>query len=426
MPLTSPARACGIDFGTSNSTVGWLRPGLPTLLALEDGKATLPSVVFFNAEENTVSFGRAGLGEYLDGHEGRLMRSLKSLLGSSLIDGRTDVQGTVIAFRDLLTRFIGSLKERAETQGQRAFEQVVLGRPVFFVDDDAAADRVAEETLGEIARAVGFKDISFQFEPIAAAFHYETTLSHEEVVLVADIGGGTSDFSIVRLSPQRAKASERGSDVLANGGVHIGGTDFDRQLSLASVMPLLGHRGKLKNGRAIPASIYFNLATWHSINFAYARPVWAEQQRLLLDALEPEGIQRLLALIRERAGHWLAHQVEQAKIALSDGDTALLSLERFAPGEQQLLTRSEFDLTTAILVDKVEAAVGSLLPAAGLAANRIDTVFFTGGSSGIPQLRRRIAALLPQARVVEGDLFGSIGAGLAVDAARRYGSGSAA
>lgn len=425
MPLTSPARACGIDFGTSNSTVGWLRPGLPTLLALEDGKATLPSVVFFNAEENTVSFGRAGLGEYLDGHEGRLMRSLKSLLGSSLIDGRTDVQGTVIAFRDLLTRFIGSLKERAEMQGQRAFEQVVLGRPVFFVDDDAAADRVAEETLGEIARAVGFKDISFQFEPIAAAFHYETTLSREEVVLVADIGGGTSDFSIVRLSPQRATASERGSDVLANGGVHIGGTDFDRQLSLASVMPLLGHRGKLKNGRAIPASIYFNLATWHSINFAYARPVWAEQQRLLLDALEQEGIQRLLALIRERAGHWLAHQVEQAKIALSDGDTALLSLERFAPGEQQLLTRSEFDLTTAILVDKVESAVTRLLPEAGLTANRIDTVFFTGGSSGIPQLRRRIAALLPQARVVEGDLFGSIGAGLAVDAARRYGSGSA-
>ncbi len=424
MPLTSPARACGIDFGTSNSTVGWLRPGLPTLLALEDGKATLPSVVFFNAEENTVSFGRAGLGEYLDGHEGRLMRSLKSLLGSSLIDGRTDVQGTVIAFRDLLTRFIGSLKERAETQGERAFEQVVLGRPVFFVDDDAAADRVAEQTLAEIARAVGFKDISFQFEPIAAAFHYETTLSREEVVLVADIGGGTSDFSIVRLSPQRAKASERGSDVLANGGVHIGGTDFDRQLSLASVMPLLGHRGKLKNGREIPASIYFNLATWHSINFAYARPVWAEQQRLLLDALQPEGIERLLALIRERAGHWLAHQVEQAKIALSDGDTALLSLERFAPGEQQLLTRSEFDLNTAGLVDKVESAVTRLLPQAGLTASGIDTVFFTGGSSGIPQLRRRIAALLPRARVVEGDLFGSIGAGLAVDAARRYGCAS--
>ncbi|MBI2276461.1 MAG: Hsp70 family protein [Dechloromonas sp.] len=422
MSHSSPARACGIDFGTSNSTVGWLRPGQPTLLALEDGKPTLPSVVFFNAEENSVSFGRAGLREYLDGYEGRLMRSLKSLLGSSLIDGRTEVQGSVIAFRDLLTRFIASLKARAEAQGERAFEQAVLGRPVFFVDDDSAADRVAEDTLAGIARAIGFKEVSFQYEPIAAAFHYETTLAREEVVLVADIGGGTSDFSVVRLSPERSRAAERWSDVLANGGIHIGGTDFDKQLSLAAVMPLLGHRSRLKSGREMPASVYFNLATWHTINFAYARPVWADQQRLVLDAMEPERLNRLLALIRERAGHWLAHQVEQAKIALSDGDAAVLSLERFAPDEQKVLTRAEFDLATTMLVDQVEAAVARLLPTAGLAASGIDTIFFTGGSSGIPQLRRRIAALLPQARVVEGDLFGSIGAGLAVDAARRYGT----
>jgi hypothetical chaperone protein len=422
MPHSSCARACGIDFGTSNSTVGWLRPGQPALLALEDGKPTLPSVVFFNAEDNSVSFGRAGLRDYLDGHEGRLMRSLKSLLGSSLIDGRTDVLGKVIVFRELLSHFIGALKSRAESDGGRAFDTAVLGRPVFFVDDDPAADRLAEQTLGGIAHAVGFSEVSFQYEPIAAAFHYETTLTREELVLVADIGGGTSDFSLIRLSPQRARAAERFADVLANTGVHIGGTDFDRQLSLASVMPMLGYRGKLKNGREMPASLYFNLATWHSINFAYARPVWAEQQRLLLDAMAPESLHRLLALIRERAGHWLAHQVEQAKIALSDGETAALSLERFAPGEQILLSRSEFDLASAGLVDKVESAVARVLSQAGLTAGGIDTIFFTGGSSGIPQLRRRIAALLPSARVVEGDLFGSIGAGLAVDAARRYGT----
>lgn len=422
MHLSSHARACGIDFGTSNSTVGWLRPGRPTLLALEEGKPTLPSVVFFNAEENSVSFGRAGLREYLDGYEGRLMRSLKSLLGSSLIDGRTDVQGSVISFRDLLSRFIATLKVRADAQGGRDFEQAVLGRPVFFVDGDPAADRVAEDTLADIARAVGFKEVSFQYEPIAAAFHYETTLDHEEVVLVADIGGGTSDFSIVRLSPERARAAERWDDVLANGGVHIGGTDFDKQLSLAAVMPVLGHRSRLKSGREMPASIYFNLATWHTINFAYARPVWVEQQRLLLDAMEPEPLNRLLALIRDRAGHWLAHQVEQAKIDLSAGDTAILSLERFAPDERKVLTRIEFDLATEMLVEQIEGAVAGLLSGAGLAATGIDTIFFTGGSSGIPALRRRIAALLPQARVVEGDLFGSIGAGLAVDAARRYGT----
>lgn len=422
MPASSYARACGIDFGTSNSTVGWLRPGQPSLLPLEEGKPTLPSVVFFNAEEGSVSFGRAGLREYLDGYEGRLMRSLKSLLGSALIDGRTEVHGAVVAFRDLLTQFIGTLKTRAEAEGKVGFEQAVFGRPVFFVDDDSAADKVAENTLEAVARAVGFKEISFQYEPIAAAFHYETTLSHEELVLVADIGGGTSDFSIIRLSPKRAQQAARGSDVLANAGVHIGGTDFDKQLSLAAVMPLLGYRSQLTSGRDMPASIYFNLATWHTINFVYARQVWAEQQRLLLDAIEPESINRLLRLIKERAGHWLANEVEQAKIALSDGEAAVLPLERFAPGEQKILTRMEFDLATDMLVEKVETTVNCLLADAGLAATSIDTIFFTGGSSGIPLLRRRIAAILPQARVVEGDLFGSIGSGLAVDAARRYGT----
>ncbi|HJW23564.1 MAG TPA: Hsp70 family protein [Rhodocyclaceae bacterium] len=422
MPHHCPARACGIDFGTSNSTIGWLRPGQPTLLPLEDGKPTLPSVVFFNAEDDSVSFGRAGLRQYLDGYEGRLMRSLKSLLGSSLIDGRTEVQGRAIVFRDLLTQLIGTLKARAEEQAGRAFGQVVMGRPVYFVDDDPAADRAAENTLADIARAVGFGEVSFQYEPIAAAFHYETGLAREEIVLVADVGGGTSDFSIVRLSPQRARAAERWSDVLANGGIHIGGTDFDRQLSLASVMPLLGHRSLLKSGREMPASLYFNLATWHTINFAYTRQVWAELQQLVLDAMEPERLDRLLALIDERAGHWLAHQVEEAKIALSSGDTALLSLERFAPGEREALTRAEFEGATQMLVEKVEGAVARLLPEAGIPASGIDTIFFTGGSSGIPLLRRRIAALLPQARIVEGDLFGSIGAGLAVDAAHRYGT----
>jgi hypothetical chaperone protein len=421
MPEASSARACGIDFGTSNSTVGCLRPGQSTLFALEEGKVTLPSVVFFNAEDDTTRFGRAGLADYLAGYEGRLMRSLKSLLGSSLIDGKTEVHGRSLAFRDLLAQFIGDLKRRADLHGGCTFERAVFGRPVYFVDGDAAADQAAEATLAEIAHAVGFSEVSFQYEPIAAAFHYETEIHREELVLVADIGGGTSDFSLVRLSPQRAKMADRRDDLLANGGVHIGGTDFDRQLSLASVMPLLGYRSQLKSLREMPSGIFFNLATWHTINFAYTRQALVEQQRLAIDAHEPERMERLLALIGKRAGHWLANEVEQAKIALSDhGETTLL-LDRLAPDLQHLILRSEFEVATAQLVDKVETTVAALLHEAGVTAARIDTVFFTGGSSGIPRLRQRIAALLPQARAVEGDLFGSIGAGLAVEAARRYG-----
>lgn len=421
MPRSPSVRACGIDFGTSNSTVGCVRPGQETLLPLEDGKVTLPSVVFFNADDGRTYFGRAALREYLVGDEGRLMRSMKSLLGSSLIDGRTEVHGRSLLFRDLLSQFIGELKRRADLQGGSAFAHAVLGRPVYFVDDDPAADRLAETTLAEIAQSVGFREVSFQFEPIAAAFHYEQGIDREELVLVADIGGGTSDFSLVRLSPQRAARADRRDDVLANGGVHVGGTDFDRLFSLAGVMPLFGFRCRLKSGLEMPSGIFYDLATWHSINSAYTYRVQSEQTRFSYDAQEPEKTARLLALIEQRAGHWLANEVEHAKIALSDRENITLALDRIEAGLSQPLTRDEFDAATGVLVDKIETQLAALLRDAGVAPERIDTIFFTGGASGVPLLRRRIAALLPQARPVAGDLFGSIGAGLAIEAARRYG-----
>jgi hypothetical chaperone protein len=123
------SQACGVDFGTSNSTVGWHRGAQSVLLALEQDKLTLPSVIFFNAEEHEVSYGRAALANYLAGYEGRLMRSMKSLLGTSLIDGQTEVMGKPLAFRDLLSQFIGELKKRAEQSAGQAFEHAVFGRP---------------------------------------------------------------------------------------------------------------------------------------------------------------------------------------------------------------------------------------------------------------------------------------------------------
>ena len=428
------ARACGVDFGTSNSTVGWLAgeitsfgagPGAPlaadSLLALEDGKATLPSVVFFNADDEQVRYGRAALAEYLEGYEGRLMRSLKSLLGTSLIDGQTEVAGRALPFKALLGQFIGEVKRRAERQAGRAFDSAVFGRPVFFIDDDVDADRRAEDTLEEVARSVGFREVAFQYEPIAAAFDYESRIDREELVLIADIGGGTSDFSLVRLGPQRAGRIERRDDILANGGVHIGGTDFDKYLSLASVMPLLGYGSTLRSGAAIPSSYYFNLATWHTINQAYTRKSISQLADLVRDAREPAKLSRLQKLIDERAGHWLAIQVEAAKIGLSASPELVLELDRLDPPESLRVTRDEFEAAIAGLVDQVGATVTRLFGEAGVEPDAVDTVFFTGGSSGVALLRERIAALLPRARKVEGDLFGSIGAGLALDALRRFG-----
>ncbi|MFS2027939.1 Hsp70 family protein [Massilia sp. CT11-137] len=415
------ANACGVDFGTSNSTVGWVRPGQPTLLPLEDGKATLPSVVFFNADDEQVRYGRAALADYLEGYDGRLMRSLKSLLGTSLMDGQTEVAGRALPFRQLLGHFIGEVKRRAECEAGRGFDRAVFGRPVYFVDDDPEADRLAEDTLADIARSVGFTEIGFQYEPIAAAFDYESRIEREELVLIADIGGGTSDFSLVRLGPARANRLDRRDDILATGGVHIGGTDFDKYLSLASVMPLLGHGSALLSGASVPSSYYFNLATWHTINQAYTRKSVAQLADLVRDAAEPDKLKRLQRLIDDRAGHWLAMRVEEAKIGLSDTPEVALDLDRLAPPELLRVHRDLFTDAIAGMIDSVGATVQRLLDEAGIGPERVDTVFFTGGSSGVASLRERIAAIVPDARRVEGDLFGSIGAGLAIDAARKFG-----
>jgi hypothetical chaperone protein len=415
------ANACGVDFGTSNSTVGWARPGQSALLALEDGKPTLPSVVFFNADDDEVSYGRAALAGYLAGYEGRLMRSLKSLLGTSLIDGQTEVAGRALPFRMLLGHFIGELKRRAEHAAGREFPSAVFGRPVFFIDDSATADQLAEDTLAEVARAAGFRHIAFQYEPIAAAFDYESQIAREELVLIADIGGGTSDFSLVRLAPERIARAERRDDILATGGVHIGGTDFDKYLSLTSVMPLLGLGSRLNNNGDIPSSVYFNLATWHTINLAYTKKASLQLADLLRDAREPARLARLQHLIDERAGHWLALKVEEGKIALSQQDAVEIDLDRMSPPEVVGLERPQFEEAIGHLIGSIDQTVLKLLSDAGVTPDQVDTVFFTGGSSGVHMLRERISALVPNARKVEGDLFGSIGAGLALDAVRKFG-----
>ena len=413
-------QACGVDFGTSNSTIACYRAGQSQLLALEDGKLTLPSVVFFNAEEETTAFGRAAISEYLDGYEGRLMRSLKSLLGTSLMNGQTEVNGRAVRFIDLLSSFIGTLKQRGEAAAGHPLRQAVFGRPVFFIDDDPVADQLAQDTLADIARRAGFADVAFQFEPIAAAFDYESRIQREELVLIVDIGGGTSDFSLVRLSPDRMTMLDRRDDILANGGVHIGGTDFDKQLSLHSVMPLLGYRSRLKNNAEVPSGFFFNLATWHTINFAYTRKALGDLQGIYPDALAQDKLDRLFSVIEKRAGHWLAIQVEAAKIALSDTERYMLNLDEIANDLSHELTRAAFDEAIDRQIDSITQTIDRLLQDAGVSAAQVDTVFFTGGASAVPLLRERVAALLPLATKVEGDRYGSIGSGLALDAGRRF------
>ena len=411
---------CGIDFGTSNSTVSLAGPTGPArLIALEDAHLTLPSAVFW-AEDGPALFGRAAIAAYIEGDEGRLMRGLKSTLGSGLIDERTVVGRRAVTFRDVLSKFIRHMRDVLEANSP-GVDRVVLGRPVHFVDGDAAADQAAETALAEIAAVVGFKEIAFQFEPIAAALQYEAGVAREEIVLIVDIGGGTSDISLVRVSPERARAVDRAADILGNGGIRLGGTDFDRSLSLAEVMPHLGHGSSLNGGKALVPNHYFlDLATWHRINSLYTPKKAAEVKSLLADADRADLVGRYAHVLHMRAGHALAMEVEATKIALSSAPMHRMQLKPITGGPNPMASAERLAECLASGLDRIGGLMAEVLAEGGLTPAQVGTVFLTGGSSDLPALRALVGRVLPGVPVATGDMLGSVGAGLALEARRRF------
>ncbi|ESX93068.1 Hsp70 family protein [Mesorhizobium sp. LNJC405B00] len=411
----------GIDFGTSNSTVGVIRNGQARLVALEGEQPTLPSAVFFNFEDGHTYFGRRAIADYTDAIEGRLMRSLKSVLGSSLAHEKTRIKARQIGFIDIVGMFVGHLKKRLEEDAGAPVENVVLGRPVQFVDDDVEADAKAQSELEKAARAQGFKHIAFQFEPIAAALDYEQDVKREELALIVDMGGGTSDFSIVRVSPQRARSRDRKDDILANRGIHIGGTDFDRLLSIAHVMPKLGYLTSTKDGkRNLPASYFIDLATWQRINLVYTAKAMTHLRQIRFEAVRADLVDRFIHIVEHRYGHALAGLVERAKIALTDQASADVTVALPGAGFAAEITRDGLEETIAAEIERVSATVRQTIADAGVKTSDITAVFLTGGSTAIPLARREILSLVPQAAVIEGDMFGSVGLGLALDAQRKF------
>ncbi|WP_224701719.1 Hsp70 family protein [Devosia aquimaris] len=416
-------QACGLDFGTSNSTFARVgADGTPHLLALEDGKPTIPSVIFFGFEDDSIHFGRAAVAEYVTGADGRLMRSLKSVLGTALIGDTTRVKATSYGFLEILGLFIAQLKQRAEAELGRRVDSVVCGRPVHFVDDDPVADAQAQEQLAGAVRAQGFDHVDFQFEPIAAALDYERQVSRERLALIVDLGGGTSDFSVVRVSPERARATDRAADILSTAGVHIGGTDFDRLLSMTKVMPELGLGSMTRDGkRHLPVAPYYDLSTWHRINRLYNAKALRDLRSTRNEAEQSARVETMIALIEDRLGHRLVGAVEAAKIALSDADSTPFV---FPVRDQTIATTMTLDdLTTALnqSVQRIEDTIAETLRRAGVAVADIDSLILTGGSTQVPAIARRLEAMFPQAELIRTDVLGSVGLGLAMDARRKFG-----
>jgi len=274
--------------------------------------------------------------------------------------------------------------------------------------------------LAAAAQAAGLKEIHFQYEPIAAAFDYESRLSGEALVLVADIGGGTSDFSLVRVGPDRMRRIERKDDVLAHHGVHVAGTDFDRRVELETILVELGYRSLDPEGRELPNRIYFDLATWHLINTVYTGKRVGELALMRHLFLNVRHHERLMRVVERRLGHALAGRAEEAKIGVAAGGQTSIDLDEVETDLRIAFDEAQLVDAGADEVRRIADAARETARAAGVAPGQIDAVYFTGGSTGLHFLTNALCAVFPDARPVFGDRLASVAAGLGIHAQRLF------
>ncbi|MEM7404162.1 MAG: Hsp70 family protein [Pseudomonadota bacterium] len=409
-----------VDFGTTNSAACWVEAGEVTVVPLEEGRPTLPSAIFFSAEDLSVAFGAAAIRRYESGESGRLMKALKTVMSTGLIDESTAIRGGYIRYREVIGLFLAHIKSTAEAFMGRSVDQALLGRPVHFIDDAPERDRRAQEVLGEIANQVGLTTVRFQYEPIAAAVDYEVSLTRDQAVLIVDIGGGTSDFSLVSLGPSFRDAPDRSGSVVGTAGVRLAGTDFDRLLSLETTMRTLGMGATGKSGRPLPTYLYHKLSTWHEINTAYNPADLSETMQLRAEFVDLRMHDRLMCTLREKLGHRLIGAVERAKMEVAEGGEAEIGLAFL---EDALIASLGEDTLRASIGRAITDIVGcaeQLIERSALARDAISALYFTGGSTGVRALREAFAQAFPLSEAYVGEQFTSVSQGLGIAAGRGY------
>lgn len=410
---------CGIDFGTTNSAVSVLTTQFHSELTKFDNNTTIPTAIFF--PENGLyapQFGRKAINNYISGAQGRFMRSLKRILGTDLMNLKTEIDGVYLSYEDIISKFIQYLKETTEKQIQKELSGVVLGRPVHFQDFSPEADEKAESLLRKIAYNLGFKNICFQYEPIAAAYSHEKKLTKEMLACVIDIGGGTSDFSIIRLGPDNSKKENRKDDVLANTGIRIGGNDYDRDLSIKCFMPDMGYGTLLKanpyNGRILPVpfSPYTTLSEWSSVNNLYTYKEKKNIKQIYEQSAEPDKVYKLNEVVQKELGHTLLNKVEESKILLSENNQVNTCLDFLDCKANINIRIKDFEESIINSTNKIVESLKECVKLSGVSKNNIEIIILTGGTTEIPFVKRSILNLFPNAIVSEEDKLSSVAQGL--------------
>jgi hypothetical chaperone protein len=454
--------AIGLDFGTTNSSLAMVR---------EDGRVELASFAFqgastqsfrsvlylepvkraggvkqiTSAKHITSKTGPAAIEAYLETEDkGRLVQSLKSYLPNRNLTG-TEVFGRRYTLEELVSRMLADLRSHAEEQFGVPVRHATAGRPVRFVGSNSEEDDAyAESRLREAFLLAGFESIEFEMEPVGAAYAYESTLDHDELILIGDFGGGTSDFSLLHVGPGVRQRGHRQQEMLGNGrmgaggysgggrgqqsllgnsGLGLAGDSFDARIVRKLVSPALGSesmaRSLNKTLPAVPAWIYTNLERWHYLSFLRTRNVSEILKSARMRALEPEKIEALTTLIEEDLGYQLHQAVQKVKYELSRAEAAEF---RFREGGLDLripVTREEFEGWIADELAQIEECVDSLLVDTGVKPEKVNRVFLTGGTSLVPAVRRIFASRFGEEKIRTGSEFTSVAHGLALRAAER-------
>ena len=429
-PSRSRKSTIGIDFGTTNSSIacagsadevqlaqfsylGGMTDAYRSLLYLqqvkEGGAKTLKSWT-----------GPEGIEQYLSADvKGRLIQSLKSFLSSRSLQS-TEVFGRRYTLEDLIARILRDLREKAEHQFGVKVNSAVVGRPVHFVGaENEEDDSYAEGRLRSAFTAAGYESVQFEMEPVAAAHYYESMLDHDELILIGDFGGGTSDFSLVHVGPSIRRKGRVSGDIVGNAGVGIAGDAFDAKIIKHLVSPALGAGSQLRSlGKTltVPNWVYIRLERWHHLSLLRAKDVLDMLKGVHAQALEPEKIAALIHFIKEDLGFHLHRAVQKVKVDLSNEPAAIFHFSDGFVDLRAMVERSAFEEWIAEELAQIAQCVDSLLSSSGALPKDVDMVFLTGGSSFVPAVRRIFQTRFGEMRIRGGNEFTSVARGLALKA----------
>jgi hypothetical chaperone protein len=420
--------AVGIDFGTTNSALAVAdEDGAPRLarFARAGGETEVfRSLLYFERDEAAGGrvhelAGPRAIERWLEADEkGRLVQSLKSFLAARDF-AATTIFGASYRIEALVAIVLRELRSEAEARFGPLGRRVVAGRPVRFAAQAGPDDeRLATTRLLAAFHNAGFEDVVFEYEPVAAAYWYERSLDHDELIVIGDFGGGTSDFSLLRVGP--GARGRRAEALLGNAGVALAGDAFDGRIVRAVVAPLLGYGTRYRSvfGRelTVPGWIYTHLQRWHHVSFLRSPRTLQILFDLCREALEPEKLEALLALVRADRGFALHGSVEATKVALSGAASAPFRFVEPPVRAEAVVARAEFEAWIAEELAAVAACVDGLLESASVKPGDVDRVFLTGGSSLVPAVRHLFAQRFGEAKLAGGNELTSVAGGLALRA----------